>query len=157
MSQEQIEYINKKIEKVTDLLESVYVKDIKDIILQENDDLDITVPRVIFKNKPDQSFCIMFITKDTWADIKRKMNKLIESDGLCVVCFEKEIHPETNPCKNKECDCKFKKDIPEKDSMYCFDCCEMLCFNCFETIRSCYCPVCRKHIGVGFRHYFEIE
>ena len=92
--------------------------------------------------------------KDTWAEIKRKMDKLIESDGVCVVCFDKEISECEEGC-SKACKCKIKF-IPAKDCLYCLDCCELLCLKCFENMTTVKCPVCRVRLGKSYERYYEL-
>lgn len=122
--------ILKKMRIVSDLVCKVYGKDIDEYALHKSMSGDIR-PRVIFTNKPDQSFCVAFIIKDNWVDIKRKMSKLVESDGICVVCFEKETK-------------KFVEEFPTHDSNFCFNCCEVLCETCFDKLSTDACVVCRK-------------
>ena len=149
MNQEQLK---KKIDKVLDLIIAVYKEHLNKVFVSKRD--GCIVPRVIFKNKPEQSFCIGFITKDTWTDIKRKMSKLIESDGICVVCFEKETYNNVR-CDDKKCDCKYK-EIPEIDSLSCLECCEMYCFECFDRMKGVKCPVCRASYNDKLKYYLPI-
>jgi len=130
----------KKMTLVSELVANVYKDHISQFALHDSD--GIYYPRVIFKNKLDQAFALTFMMKDTWVDIKRKVEKLIESDGICVVCFEKEKY-RISP----------KVDYPKCDTTYCPHCCELTCVSCIRTMKGNDCPVCRKDMEEVFNHY----
>ena len=101
---------------------------------------------IIFMNKPDQEVLIKFAPFDTWDKIKKKFQKLIESDGICVVCCEKEKGKKkiiTRPCI--DCDCGHTNKSVEIDaySHICQTCCEYVCMSCMTKCDDYTCPVCR--------------
>jgi hypothetical protein len=93
----------------------------------------------VFSNKPQQDVLLQFIMFDTWDKIKNKVNKLIESDGICAVCYEME-KPEKGKCVG-----------------ICNSCCEYVCKDCVRKMDGVRCPVCRVCV-VQYRHdYFQEE
>jgi hypothetical protein len=127
--------VPKKMRVISDLVCKVYDDELAEFMLMKTVEDDFR-PRIIFKNKPEQMFSAMFIMKDNWCDIKRKMNKLVESDGICVVCFETETFEKMQGGK-----------FPVGDSKYCFNCCEMICEGCYDKLKTNECVVCRKDLG----------
>jgi hypothetical protein len=123
-------YDEKRATVITKLMRKTFDKDITDIGLTENGLL------VIFTNKPKQPVMCCFPLVDTWDKIKVKIQKLIDSDGVCVVCFKKEKlkHLAVNTCDT---------------------CCEFICEECnnecykskVQDTKSPYkghlCPVCQ--------------
>ena len=113
---------------------------------------------VRFENKPDQEFVLTFPAFDTWDEIKRKMDKLVESDGICVVCCEMEKPKKTRKRVKCEggCDCIKYAVSFELPVGYCQTCCEMLCKSCWEKMTTNKCPVCRTCIAT-YKHKAKEE
>jgi len=115
----------KKITTICKLLISAF--DIAIIKLSEEHIAEIT-----FVNKPNQPVRVQFLLCETWNVIKARVQKLQDSDGICVVCFEKE--------ENKTGGC----------SHSCDTCCEFICVPCMkenvQTRGDTNCPVCRTPI-----------
>jgi len=133
----------KKADVVAKLLIKTYEKDIEvlNIVIYKGD----VFVETIFTNKPDQMMVLKFIPFDTWDKIKNKIKKLIDSDGLCVVCCEK---------KNNQ-----KTEIPGVGiSDICQTCCEYQCWDCikenFKHSSGFRCMVCRQCL-VAYKHLAE--
>lgn len=137
-------YYDEKRAKVTaNLLFTMYDEQIDEAFLSSNGIF------MTFKNKPDQPVKALFALFDTWDKIKKKTEKLAESDGICVVCCEPEIYP----LEKKLCvlpDGEKKHIYKRKDVEMCNHCCEFICRPCtrkfIETSREHRCPVCRMCI-----------
>ena len=80
---------------------------------------------IIVNNKPNQRIYLKFVISDRLNIIKNKLDKLIKSDGICVICCEPEIYD---------------------GSRICDTCCEFVCNACCMKIEGCKCPVCRTCI-----------
>ena len=123
-------YDEKRAMVIVKLMYKTFAKDITDIGLAENGLL------VVLTNKPKQPVMCCFLLVDTWDKIKIKIQKLIDSDGVCVVCFKKE---------------KLRKVAVNT----CDTCCEFICAECdgacykskVQDTKSIYkahlCPVCQ--------------
>jgi len=115
----------KKITTICKLLISAF--DIAIIKLSEEHIAEIT-----FVNKPNQPVRVQFLLCETWNVIKARVQKLQDSDGICVVCFEKE------------------EETISRSSCFCQTCCEFLCMSCLEkharAFKRTNCPVCRTYI-----------
>jgi hypothetical protein len=123
-------YDEKRAMVIAKLMRKTFDKDIIDVGLSENGLL------VKFTNKPKQPVMCCFPLVDTWDKIKIKIQKLIDSDGVCVVCFKKE-------------------KLIQLAVMTCDMCCEFICTDCgnecfrskIQDTKSPYkahlCPVCQ--------------
>lgn len=112
---------------------------------------------IVFKNKPDQRLSLTFTTYDTWDKIKNKMQKLKESDGVCVVCCEVE-KGKKKIIREKCCDvphCKgtFKRVSIADNTFFCNTCCEFICKKCYRNMDGTLCPVCRTCLGIYNRNH----
>jgi hypothetical protein len=90
------------------------------------------IAEVTFKNKPTQPVKISFLLFETWNVIKARFQKIRDSDGVCVICFEPE--------KEKD-----------KCASMCETCCEFICLKCIVQnlqlkggLKGRGCPVCRE-------------
>jgi hypothetical protein len=103
---------------------------------QDRYDVEIT-----FRNKPTQPVRVRFLFFETWNVIKARVQKLQDSDGICIVCFEKEEG--------------------EGNSNACDTCGEFLCTSCieanFNTRGDEKCPVCRTAIVKYFLKIQELK
>jgi hypothetical protein len=103
---------------------------------------------MVIRNKPEQKIVLTFAMFDTWNKIKSKVEKLVSSDGICVVCCEQEKGKKTM-VREKCCDtphCKgtiVKVDIEGRTGI-CQNCCEYLCRKCYGGQQGMKCPVCRQ-------------
>lgn len=142
---------SKKLTIVSKLLLEKYKDQLEDVMCDDNKTL-----MVIFRNKPDQIFNLQFPAFDTWDQIKRKMDKLMESDGICVVCCEMErtLKREEVPCRTKGCTCKQTRVSCTRPTGYCGTCCEMLCKTCWSQMTTMRCPVCRSCSAL-YRHKLD--
>ena len=94
--------------------------------------------KVVFTNKPKQEQWLFFTPFDTWNKIKSKVSKLLHSDGICVVCLEKE---ESNSYMTTV------DNVIRRFTTYvniCSTCCEFVCMTCFKAQNGTRCPVCRQ-------------
>jgi len=141
--------MSKKLTVITKLLEQryedeIYITCISDILHCD------------FKNKPDQILQLQFAAFDTWDQIKRKMDKLKESDGICVVCCEME-KPKKKivkvPCPHG-CKCGKTILVPEYPAGICNSCSEFICRSCWNKMGSNKCPVCRVCLGT-YKHKLD--
>jgi hypothetical protein len=113
---------------------------------------------MVLCNKPDQKIVLNFVTFDTWNKIKSKVEKLVSSDGICVVCCEQE-KGKKKMVREKCCDtphCKstiVKVDIEGKTGI-CQNCCEYLCRKCYGSQQGMKCPICRQCMGT-YAHKLE--
>ena len=102
---------------------------------------------IIFANKPEQSVIIFFAGFDTWNRIKSKVEKLMSSDGVCVVCCETEKGKKKTVRKHC-CDdphCRGSIGVEIVPSGVCQSCCEYLCRTCYLSMQGgMKCPVCRE-------------
>jgi hypothetical protein len=131
---------SKKIDIVAKLLMTKYKDQLEKVMPS-----GVNTLLAIFKNKPDQLFELQFPAFDTWDQIKRKMDKLMESDGICVVCCEPEKPKKTERkvrC-GKGCECGKTVVNFERPTGICATCCEMLCKSCWGQMYTTKCPVCR--------------
>jgi hypothetical protein len=119
---------HKKTSLVADLLRKEFESVINWVKIGINSD-EVFFIAVEFKTKIQVNF--KFALYNTWNDIKRKVKKLSESDGICVVCFEQE--------KVK----KHKQGYMHFPTI-CGSCCEYICRDCFTSAQSHKCPVCRE-------------
>jgi hypothetical protein len=126
---------NKKLETIVKLLQATF--SIKDIVVYDNYMTEIT-----FHNKPTQQVKVRFLLLETWNVIKARIQKLQDSDGICVVCFEKEENGEG---------CSFTCDT----------CCEFICVSCvkdnFQTRGDQNCPVCRTSLIAHLKKLKELK
>jgi hypothetical protein len=77
---------------------------------------------ISFTKNPALLFATNIALTDTWNVVKRSIQKLAESDGICVVCFE----------------------IPKTDYLpHCPTCSEIVCVPCVRAAKTSKCPVCR--------------
>jgi hypothetical protein len=114
---------------------------------------------IIFKNKPDQRLRLSFTCMDTWDKIKQKFAKLMESDGICVVCCEMEKGRKKmvkRPCQ--DCDCGHTERVVEIDSLtsICQSCTDYVCCKCINTMDGLKCPICRECMRL-YKHKYEKE
>jgi hypothetical protein len=114
---------------------------------------------VIFQNKPDQKVVLLFTGIDTWDKIKNKIQKLIDSDGICVVCCEKQKGKKKivkRPCNG--CDCGHTENVIEIDGYteICQSCCEYVCLPCLQKNGQWKCAVCRQCIH-AYAHIMHNE
>ena len=102
-----------------------------------------------------QLISLDFAFFDTWDKIKSKVEKLLKSDGICVVCMEKEKGKKANrPCCNdKHCT---EQTVVDTVSYICGGCCEFLCLSCYQKMNNHKCPVCRQCIET-YVHKFKQE
>jgi len=125
-------YDEKRATVIAKLIRRTFVKEITDVGLSENGLI------VIFANKPTQPVMCCFPLVDTWDKIKIKIQKLNDSDGVCVVCFKNE------------------KVARKKYSVNTCDmCCEFICTECTDecyktkaaetknSYKAHLCPVCQ--------------
>jgi hypothetical protein len=110
----------KKIKEIDDLIAKIYNNDLIEIGYYGESDVYFFIT---FKNKPDQIIGLKNLHLFTWNIIKSKIEKLIKSDVVCVVCFEKSI---------------------DKATIFCPKCCEFQCHSCFMSQTGSLCPVCRS-------------
>jgi len=127
-----------------DLIAQVYGDDLKEH--KYNDD---GLTHLIFKNKPDQLLQLHFQMYDTWDKIKMKMNKLRDSDGLCVVCCMMEKGKKKivrRPCEGCDCGHTFRAVEIETLTFVCETCCDYACRDCRLKfgVKESKCPVCRE-------------
>ena len=115
---------------------------------------------MVIRNKPDQEILLASAMFDTWNKIKSKVEKLVSSDGICVVCCETEKGKKTM-VREKCCDtphCKntiVKADIEGRTGI-CQNCCEYLCGKCYKGQKGMKCPVCRQCLWI-YTHKREEE
>jgi len=114
---------------------------------------------VIFKNKPDQKVPLQFAGIDTWDKIKNKIQKLIDSDGICVVCCEKQKGKKKivkRPCIG--CNCGHMENAIEIDGQteVCQSCCEYVCLSCIQKNDQWRCAVCRQCV-LAYSHIMSNE
>jgi hypothetical protein len=125
----------KKITTICKLLETTF--SIKNIVVYDNYICEIT-----FHNKPTQTIKVYFLLLETWNVLKARFQKLQDSDGICVVCFEKE--------ENKE-----------GYSYTCNTCCEFICVSCvtdnLNTRNEQNCPVCRTSLIAHLKKLKELK
>jgi len=144
---------------VGDLLAKTYGKHFSAIQSYTNDDETKGWLEVIFTNKPGQKVKLLFIGIDTWDKIKNKVQKLIDSDGICVVCCEKEKGKKKlvkRPCEG--CDCGHTETVLEIEghTHICYSCCEYICKDCVHKNKDWKCMVCRQCIN-KYYHIMEDE
>jgi len=111
---------------------------------------------VILKNKIQQKIQIEFLCQDPWNKIKAKVQKLIDADGVCVVCMEKE----KGKRKKSSCCMSCPRGIRESITTYtsvCQSCCEYVCVPCFNKLKDTKCPVCRQCLNSYKHSYFGEE
>jgi len=134
----------KKASVVANLLIKTYEKDIETLnVITYKEEVFV---EVVFTNKPDQMRVLRFIPFDTWDKIKNKIEKLIDSDGLCVVCCEKKKKNRTT-------------GIPGVGmSDICQTCCEYQCYDCIkENLKhpnGFRCMVCRQCLAT-YKHLVD--
>jgi hypothetical protein len=138
----------KKANTVFKLLKATYGDSIKHIAIDD----DTAIVSIQFN--PDQLIVLDFVLFDTWDKIKSKVQKLIDSDGICVVCMEQE--------KGKKkmikcaCGCGERKVVPHFVSRTCSSCCEFVCESCRTKMNGNKCPVCRVCID-RYMHIYNRE
>jgi len=137
--------MSKKTRIIGDLLLKMYVKEIQYLGTDENGVIIIE-----FVNKPDQVVALVFAEMDTWNVIKNKFEKLIKSDGICVVCCETEKVKRF--MKKESCGCE--SEILSNNSSMCQTCCEFVCRTCYDRQKGSKCPVCRQCLG---KYFHEME
>ena len=107
---------------------------------------------MVIHNKPDQKIVLAFTIFDTWNKIKSKVEKLVSSDGICVVCCEKEKGKKTmvreKCCDTPHCKSTIVKVEIEGRTGICPNCCEYLCRNCYESQQGMKCPICRQCMAI---------
>lgn len=113
-------FTEKKAKVLVNLIISTYKKEIYELKLYGNKefiDLKITLSNEL----RDVRFFIG--EKDTWNTIKVRLNKIVTSDFVCIVCFEKKQH-----------------------HSFCSTCAEPLCLDCHTTIHidNAKCVVCKQ-------------
>lgn len=76
-----------------------------------------------FTKNPALKFKTTIALTETWNVVKRSVQKMAESDGICVVCFE----------------------TPKYDYIpHCPTCNEVVCGPCVVASKTTKCPVCRS-------------
>lgn len=114
---------------------------------------------VVFTNKPNQQIQLQFTPHDKWNHIKTKVDKLIKSDGNCVVCYEKEksvMKIERVPCKDCNCGHTERKLVFKTNVGICQSCCEYVCIDCYKKMNGTKCPVCRECL-LSYKHKYKGE
>jgi hypothetical protein len=109
--------------------------------------------KMIIHNKPDQMLLLDFIPFDTWNVIKNKVEKLVNSDGICVVCMEREKG--IKKIEKRRCGNNKNREILTP-SWICDSCCEFVCKKCCMAMEGNKCPVCRKCL-MYYQHKMKNE
>ena len=107
----------------------------------------------VFANKPDQPIQIQFAGIDTWDKCKSKFAKLLASDGICVVCCEKEKGKTklfNEPCCTST---NWVRRVVDT-ARFCQSCCEFVCQQCVVSMRGSRCAVCRQCVS-SYIHILE--
>jgi hypothetical protein len=137
----------KKLSVVSSLLKAKY-----EILVEAG---DAGMLECIWKNKPDQVLEIQFTAFDTWDKIKRKMDKLKDSDGICVVCCEQENSGRKEIKVRTKGYCTTTTTF-ESYVRICNSCCEFVCKSCVMKMDGVKCPVCRVCLGT-YHHISQQE
>jgi hypothetical protein len=150
MSVEKSKYIayTKKRDIACGLLDKTFPNQIVSMFCRDGG-----IVELIFKNKIQQKVSIEFLCQDPWDKIKAKVQKLIDADGVCVVCMEKE----KGERKKTSCCMGCPRGIRESIKTYthlCQSCCEYVCAPCFEKLKDTKCPVCRQCVHSYKHSYF---
>ena len=149
----------KKIVIVGNLIAKTYASDVSFIRSYSSEDDTQGRMEIIFTNKPDQKVSLLFVGFDTWDKIKKKIQKLIDSDGICVVGCEKQKGRKKlvkQPCKG--CPCGHMETVLEIDGKtdICQSCCEYICRDCVAKNHDWKCMVCRQCI-IQYYHLMDKE
>lgn len=128
----------KKTMTIKNLLMKVYGNKIKYFICDKDTGM------LLIQINKDQVVNLEFAGFDTWDKIKSKVEKLLKSDGICVVCMEKEKGKKKmiKCCDDIHCSSRELRIITT--SYMCSGCCELLCFPCYRIMNNMKCPVCRQ-------------
>jgi hypothetical protein len=143
----------KRAEVVAKMIFKLYDNDLEESFLYK-EGLYLT-----FKNKPEQVIEANFALFDTWDKIKSKMDKLVKSDGICVVCCEPEIRPLQKVVIKENGKKSYRYKRPSV--RMCDSCCEFTCMSCFTSMlengvgnKGHKCPVCRTCL-LEYKHKLD--